>query len=61
MATENIYGYTGNFKLPSQSIVEPPQVQQTNNFGYTGKLKLPGASSIEEPSAFEKFKYGMGK
>ncbi len=61
MATENIYGYTGNFKLPSQSIVEPPQIQQTNNFGYTGKLKLPGASSIEEPSAFEKFKYGMGK
>ena len=61
MATENIYGYTGNFKLPSQSIVEPPQVQQTNNFGYTGKLKLPGVSSMEEPSTLDKFKYGVAQ
>jgi hypothetical protein len=61
MATENIYGYTGNLKLPSQSIVESPQVQQTNNFGYTGKLKLPGVSSMEEPSTLDKFKYGVAQ
>ena len=64
MATDNIYGYTGNLKLPNQSIVTTPKKEKqisTNTFGYTGNLKLPTSPAVDEPSAFEKFKYGMGK
>ncbi len=64
MATDNIYGYTGNLKLPNQSIVTTPTKEKqisTNSFGYTGNLKLPTSPAVDEPSTFEKFKYGMGK